>query len=184
MTYDKIIIAGFGGQGALNVGKMIAEAGLTDGKEVSWLPSYGSEMRGGTANCCTIVSDQDIASPTLRKANFIAVLNRPSLIKFESWMEAGGNLVVNTSLIEDKVTRDDINVYYIPANKIAEEVGNPRGMNMVILGTYVAITGSVTLESIDHAIDETFSGRKAKFAPLNKACVRAGIEYIRKNYPA
>jgi 2-oxoglutarate ferredoxin oxidoreductase subunit gamma len=161
---------------------MIASAAMTEGLEASWLPSYGSEMRGGTANCNVIVSNTPIASPTLRSANFIAVLNRPSLIKFENWVEKGGNLVINSSLIEDKSARDNINLFYIPANDIATEAGNARGMNMVILGAYIAVAGSLGFDSVFEAIDETFSGNKAKYAASNKELVKKGYEYIKANY--
>lgn len=180
MTYDKIIIAGFGGQGALNTGKMIALAAMSEDLESSWLPSYGSEMRGGTANCNVIVSSVPIASPTLRSANFIAVLNRPSLMKFESWVEPRGNLVINSSLIEDKCTREDINVFYIPANDIASEAGNALGMNMVILGTYIAVTESVGFDSVNKSIEETFTGSKAKYAATNRELVKRGYDFIKE----
>ena len=130
----QFIFAGFGGQGMLLIGKFVAMACMLDGKHVSWLPSYGPEMRGGTANCSVIVSDEDVGSPLVDMADVIVAMNLPSLLKFEDKVKPGGVLVVNQSLIDRKVERDDIQVVYCDANRIAEEVGNPKGANVAILG--------------------------------------------------
>jgi 2-oxoglutarate ferredoxin oxidoreductase subunit gamma len=131
---NEYIFAGFGGQGMLLIGKFLAMACMMDGKHVSWLPSYGPEMRGGTANCSVIVSDKPVASPLVDKADVVIAMNRPSLDKFESHVKPGGTLVINSSIIDRKAERTDINVVYCDANKIAEEVGNPKGANVAILG--------------------------------------------------
>lgn len=180
-VYDKIIIAGFGGQGALLVGRMIAHAGLEENKEVSWLPSYGSEMRGGTANCNVIVSDNIVPSPVIQKPNFVVVMNKPSFDKFEKMVEPGGKLIVNSSLIEDKSQRTDIDVYYIPANEIANETGDDRSMNMIFLGAYVALTGSISLESVFTAMENNLTGGKTKFIEPNNRLIQKGYDFIR-NY--
>ena len=134
----QFIFAGFGGQGMLLIGKFTAMACMLDGKHVSWLPSYGPEMRGGTANCSVIVSDEEVASPLVDKADVVVAMNLPSLDKFESKVKPGGLLVVNSSIIERKSVRDDITVVYCDANGIAEQVGNPKGANVAILGAMMA----------------------------------------------
>ena len=130
----EFIFAGFGGQGMLLIGKFLAMACMLDGKHVSWLPSYGPEMRGGTANCSVIVSDDPVASPLVDKADVVIAMNEPSLDKFESHVRPGGLLVINSSIIDRKAVRDDIDVIYCDAQHIAEAVGNPKGANVAILG--------------------------------------------------
>ena len=174
---DKIIIAGRGGQGALRIGQMIAYAGMSEGKETTWLPSYGAEMRGGTANCSVIVSKDLIASPIITQPNFCLVMNRPSLLKFESWVLPGGILIINSSMVSDGATREDIHAYTIPADDIAEEE-NPRGANMVMLGAYLALSKSVTLESVYEVIEQSFTGSKAKYVDSNKKLVKHGFDYV------
>ena len=132
MTHE-IIMAGFGGQGVMAMGKILVEAAMEEGKNVSWLPSYGPEMRGGTANCSVIVSDEPIGAPVVTEATAAIVMNRPSLDKFENDIIPGGALFINSSLIEKKATRDDIKVYYVPANEIASELGTDRVANIVML---------------------------------------------------
>lgn len=184
MILDRIIIAGFGGQGVLRIGQMIAYAGLAENLEVSYLPSYSSEMRGGTANCNVLVSDKPIASPLVRKANFVVVMNLPSLRKFESCVETGGKLVVNSSMTDKKSDRNDIDVYYIPANQIAEEVGNPRGMNMIFVGAYAALQKTLPLDSLEKTIENSFTGKKASFVKSNKELLKRGYDYVSEHYPA
>lgn len=179
MILDKIVIAGFGGQGVLRIGQMIAYAGLDEGLEISWLPSYGAEMRGGTSNCNVIVSDRPIASPLVRKATFVIAMNLPSLLKFEKWVVPGGKIVINSSLVDKKVERDDIDIFYLPANTLAEELGNPKGMNMPFLGAYAALTGTLSLEALYHVIDKSFTDSKKKFAQSNKELVKKGYDFIK-----
>jgi 2-oxoglutarate ferredoxin oxidoreductase subunit gamma len=137
---EKVIMAGFGGQGVMSIGKMLTYAGMTESKEVSWLPSYGPEMRGGTANCHVIVSDNEVASPVVNDATAALILNKPSLHKFEKCVQKNGFLIINSSLIDVKSSRDDVHSYYIPANDIAMELGNVRIANMVMLGAYIDLT--------------------------------------------
>lgn len=178
MTHQ-IIMAGFGGQGVMSMGKILAEAGLKEGKNVSWLPSYGPEMRGGTANCSVIVSDEPVGAPTVTEATAVVAMNKPSLDKFEKDVIPGGVLLINSSLIEQKSTRDDIKVYYVPANDIATELGTDKIANMVMLGAYLKASDAAKEDTIMEYIAEVFSGKKASVIPLNKEALKRGAEYIK-----
>lgn len=156
---NDVIMAGFGGQGVLLIGKMLAYAGMHEGKEVSWLPSYGPEMRGGTANCTVVISDRPVGSPVIRSPRAVLAMNLPSLDKFEPDVRPGGLLLINTSLIGRKSTRDDVTVIDVPANEIANELGNPRGANMVALGAYLGATNAVSVEGIVEVIRQTFAAK-------------------------
>ncbi|MDI9494382.1 MAG: 2-oxoacid:acceptor oxidoreductase family protein [Bacillota bacterium] len=181
MTTHKLIIAGFGGQGVMLIGQMIAYAAMLEGKEVTWMPSYGPEMRGGTANCTVIVSDRKINSPIVSEATSVIVMNLPSLVRFENMVVPGGKLFVNRSLIKEKPKRDDIDVYYIDANEIAAGLHNDKVANMVILGAVVSVTGVVELESIIKVMDKIFIGNKSKLILLNKQALTALGSYIVKH---
>ena len=173
----RYIFAGFGGQGMLLIGKFVAMACMLEGKHVSWLPSYGPEMRGGTANCSVIVSDEPIGSPMVHQADAIVAMNLPSLLKFESEVKPGGVLVVNSSLIDRKVERDDIKAVYCDANRIAESVKNPKGANVAILGAMMgADEDSVETDKMIEAIRIELGERKARFLEGNKAALAAGME--------
>ena len=176
---EQIIIAGFGGQGVLAMGKMLAEAALAEGREVSWLPSYGPEMRGGTSNVSVNVSDQPIGSPVIGSgdATCVVVFNMPSLTKFESYVKPGGLILVNSTLISKKVARTDITAVYVPANKIAEELGNPRVANMVMLGAYLAKTHIVKGESLINFVKEIFGEKQPHLVELNKKAIEKGAEF-------
>ena len=176
----QFIFAGFGGQDMLLIGKFVAMAAMLDGKHVSWLPSYGPEMRGGTANCSVIVSDKDVASPLVDKADVIVAMNLPSLDKFEEHVKPGGLLVVNSSIIERKSTRDDITVVYCDANRIAEAVGNPKGANVAILGAMLEKEPIVDLDKMTEAIRIELGERKARFLEGNKKALIAGMEAARE----
>ncbi|SCZ81678.1 2-oxoacid:acceptor oxidoreductase family protein [Acidaminobacter hydrogenoformans] len=181
MVNEKVICAGFGGQGVMSMGQLMTYAGMIENKEVSWLPSYGPEMRGGTANCNVIVSDHLIGSPVITNdATAAIVMNLPSLDKFENHVKAGGMILVNSSLIVKKVARDDVNAYYIPANEIANELGNPRIANMVMLGAYLELAHPVKTDSVLEAFKKVFGESKAHLLPLNEAALRAGSEFIQK----
>ena len=170
----EFIFAGFGGQGMLLIGKFLAMACMLDGKHVSWLPSYGPEMRGGTANCSVIVNDDPVASPLVDKADVVVAMNRPSLDKFESHVKPGGTLVINSSLIDRKAERDDIQVVYCDATRIAEAVGNPKGANVAILGAMLQKVPVVDDEKMSEAIRIELGERKAKFLPGNMKALEAG----------
>jgi len=170
------IFAGFGGQGMLLIGKFLAMACMMDGKHVSWLPSYGPEMRGGTANCSVIVSDKPVASPLVDKADVVIAMNRPSLDKFESHVKPGGTLVINSSIIDRKAERTDIDVVYCDANNIAETVGNPKGANVAILGALLQKSPVCSTDTMVEAIRVELGARKAKFLEGNKKALLAGME--------
>jgi len=156
---NDVIMAGFGGQGILLIGKMLAYAGMHEGKEVSWLPSYGPEMRGGTANCTVVISDRPVGSPVIRSPRAVVAMNLPSLDKFEPDVRTGGLLLINTSLINRKSTRDDLTVIDVPANQIANELGNRRGANMVALGAYLGATDAVSVDGVIEVVRETFAAK-------------------------
>ena len=172
----KYIFAGFGGQGMLLIGKFMAMACMLDGKHVSWLPSYGPEMRGGTANCSVVVSDEPVGSPIIDRADAVIAMNLPSLNKFESVVKPGGLLVVNSSLIDRKVEREDVQVVYCDATRIAEEVGNPKGANVAILGAMLAKEQIVGTDKMIEAIRIELGERKLKFLEGNKKALFAGME--------
>ena len=170
---NDLIIAGFGGQGVLLIGKMLAYAGMADGKEVSWLPSYGPEMRGGTCNCTVVISDRPVGSPVVERPWVAMVMNLPSLEKYEGMVKPGGMVLVNTSLINRAVGRTDVRVVNVPANEIANRLGNPRAANMVALGAYLGATRAVSLEAVEGLVRETFAG-KPKVIDSNLAALREG----------
>ena len=173
-----IIISGFGGQGGLAIGKNLAEAGMAEGLNVTWAPSYGPEMRGGTANCSVVLSDKPVGSPVFNTSTELIALNEPSLEKFEAGVLPGGTVFVNSDVVTDKVTRPDLTAYYIPCNTIADEIGNAKVSNMVMLGAYVAGTKVLKPETIEKMIQEMFAGAKAKFIPLNIEAFRRGMACI------
>jgi len=173
MLYE-LIIAGFGGQGVLSMGRILAQAALAEGKHVSWLPSYGPEMRGGTANCNVVIADEEVSNPIVSQASAAIIMNKPSLEKFEDSVASNGVLIINSSLIDTESRRDDIKVYYVQANAIAEGLGNSKVANMVMLGAFLAVTPVVTIESLEQVIEESFSGSKASIADINKQALAAG----------
>ena len=180
MSTARVICAGFGGQGVMSMGQLLTYAGMLEGKEVSWLPSYGPEMRGGTANCAVTVSDKPVGSPVIAgDATCAIVMNLPSLDKFESEVKPGGKILVNSSLIERKVERDDVDVYYIPANDIALELGNPKVANMIMLGAYLQIEPAVEVKSVLEAFKKVFGPSKEKFLKLNKEALEKGANSIK-----
>ena len=170
------VFAGFGGQGMLLIGKFVAMANMLAGKHVSWLPSYGPEMRGGTANCSVTVSDEEIGSPLVDNADVLIAMNLPSLDKFEHTVKPGGLIVVNSSIIDRKVMRDDVRVVYCDANRIAESVKNPKGANVAILGALMAKDPACSTESMIEAIRIELGERKLRFLEGNKAALAAGME--------
>ena len=179
MTYETIM-AGFGGQGLLFSGKVLAHAALIENRELSWLPSYGPEMRGGTCNCSVIVSDSPVGSPIVTHPNVLMVMNEPSLDKFEDTVAPGGTIFVDSSLISRKVKRTDVEAVYIPATQMAKEMEALSLANMIILGAIVEKLGCVKGETIADALKHTISARKANLLDLNLKAVAAGADFIRK----
>ena len=177
MADHEIVIAGFGGQGLLFAGKVLAHAGLLEGRELSWLPSYGPEMRGGTANCNVILSDNPVGSPIVQHPNVLIVMNTPSLDKYESAVVPGGKIFLDSSLIARKTERDDVDVYCVPATRMAADMGTPGLANMVLLGKVIRETGCVKPETVDEALRHVIPARKANLFDANKAAVDAGLHY-------
>ena len=181
MLNERVICAGFGGQGVMLIGQLISYAGMLEDHEVSWLPSYGPEMRGGTANCSVMVSEKPIGSPIITdNATAAIVMNLPSLVKFEKDVEAGGRLLINSSLIEKKASRDDLNIYYIPANELAVSLGNSRVSNMVMLGAYLELTKIVSIASVMKALKKIFGPSKEHLMQVNEEALKKGAEAIRQ----
>ncbi len=172
----EIIFAGFGGQGVILAGKILALAGMSEDKNVSHIPSYGAEMRGGTANCSVIVSDDEVASPVIEHPDVVVALNKPSMAKFEPMLKKGGLLIYNSSLIDTTPQRNDIRTLALPANDVASECGNDRGANMVVLGCLAKVVpGMVGVKSFEYALDEAISARNKKFNSLNIATIEAAF---------
>lgn len=173
----EVIISGFGGQGTLYAGQVLAYAAMDEGKQVTWIPSYGPEMRGGTANCTVVVSDEEIGSPTVKYPKAVLALNLPSLDKYEAMMAPGGCMVVNESMVNRKPVRTDIRVVMLPANEIAREIGNERATNMVMLGALLANTGILPEGALEKALKNHTAQRLQKFVEMNIQALRRGGEY-------
>lgn len=173
--HQSIIISGFGGQGALFSGQVLTYAAMDIGRQVTWIPSYGPEMRGGVARCTVIISDEEIGSPIVRNPDVAIVLNNPSMEKFQEELKSGGALVVNSSMINIPVERDDIKAVLIPGNKIASEMGDVRMTNMVLLGAMLAVTPVVELEAVEQALRDHLPERKQYLIEPNIQVLRRGF---------
>ncbi len=173
----QILIAGFGGQGVLFAGKLLAYKGMYDGKEISWLPSYGPEMRGGTANCSVIISDTPVGSPIVDKPDVLMVMNLPSLDKYENAVVKGGKIFVDSSFIERKVARADVDAYYIPATKMAAEAGVPTLANMILLGKLLKETQVLDFEGLDGVFKKIVSAKRADLIDANLKALELGYNY-------
>jgi len=176
----KTVFAGFGGQGVLMMGYVFALAVMKDGLNVTYLPSYGAEVRGGTANCTVVVSDDEIASPVASSPEFAVVLNKPSMSKFEGMMSTGGLMILNSSLIDTEPSRQDIEVVKIPANDMAAELGSERTVNMIMLGAFAAKSKITSLDSIMNGLSEIVKGKKSSLMKLNRIALDKGAEYVSK----
>lgn len=176
----KTFFAGFGGQGVLSMGYTLAYAAMIDDKHVTYLPAYGAEVRGGTANCTVSVGDEEIASPIASEPEYIVALNRPSVLKFENWVSPGGLLFVNSSLVEDVPEREDIEIVKVPANELALEVANERSANMAMFGALTAKTGLVSPKAVREGISKIFE-KKVKVRDLNIKAFDRGLKYMEKS---
>ena len=173
----EIICAGFGGQGIITTGILISYCAFETGSQFTWYPSYGSEMRGGTANCTIKISDEEIASPLAKEIDILVGMSGPAIDKFVGSIRPGGYLFVNSSLVKDKTYRDDINVIMVDTDALAKEADNPKGANMVMIGALVKHTGIMTLEGCGAAIDKFFTEHgKAKFNEANQRALKLGYE--------
>jgi 2-oxoglutarate ferredoxin oxidoreductase subunit gamma len=173
--YSEIVMAGFGGQGVLLIGKLLAYAGMKQGREVTWMPSYGPEMRGGTCNCTVVLSDRQVGSPISKRPHGLIVLNLPSLDKFEDAVRPGGVVIVNTSLINRMPKRTDVVAVGVAANEIANESGSAKATNMVALGAFLGATGVADIEMVKGVLEETFAARP-KLVGVNKTCLERGFD--------
>jgi len=172
--HTEIVLAGFGGQGVLLIGKLLAYAGMKAGREVTWMPAYGPEMRGGTCNCTVVLSDRPIGSPISKSPHGLIALNLPSLDKFEDTVRPGGVIVVNTSLINRLPHRTDVTVVAVPANEVAIECGSPKAANMVTLGAYLGASSMVDLDQVKAIVTESFAA-KPKLIEINHAALSRGF---------
>ena len=177
----EIIISGFGGQGVMVMGQLLTYAGMLEGKYVSWMPSYGPEMRGGTANCSVIIDERSIGAPMVTEPTAAVALNLPSLDKFEQAVQDKGVLIVNSSIIDKPVQRTDINVYHIPINDIATELGSSKVINVVALGALLAATKAVGMEAAMTAFAKKFAS-KPQIVELNKEALIRGYDAVGKIY--
>jgi 2-oxoglutarate ferredoxin oxidoreductase subunit gamma len=174
---SEVIISGFGGQGTLYAGQVYAYAGMDEGKHVTWIPSYGPEMRGGTANCTVVISDEEIGSPSALHPRAVIALNLPSLDKYEPLVAPGGFLIVNESMVNRQPTRTDIHWLMIPANNIARELGNERVANMVLLGALEANMKALPDGALERALQAHTAERLKKFIGMNIEAMHRGAEY-------
>ena len=171
----KTVFAGFGGQGVLSMGLSLAQAAMLEGKNVTYLPSYGAEVRGGTANCTVAVSDEEIASPVASSPDFVVAMNQPSLVRFQNQIQSGGVLFINSSLIEAEISRGDIEIVRVPANTIAEELGSPKSANMVMLGAFTKKSNLVSISSVIEELKNTLK-KKHKLIEINQNALMTGYE--------
>ena len=171
----KTVIAGFGGQGVMSIGLNLAQAAMLEGKNVTYLPSYGAEVRGGTANCTVVISDEEIASPVASSPEFVIAMNQPSVMRFQNQIQSGGLFFVNSSLVESEISRGDISIIKVPANSIAENLGSPKSANMVMLGAFTRRSGLVSLASVIEAL-KFILGKKQKLLAVNEKALKAGYD--------
>ena len=181
---EEIVIAGFGGQGVMVVGQLLAHAGMEEGQEVAWIPSYGPEMRGGTANCTVIISDAKISSPIVTRFDVVVALNQPSLDKFEKAVKPGGILVYDSTTIISPPVRTDITVVPVPASEEALKLKNSKTMNMIVLGAVLERTNVVTVESVLRALRKVLPERYHNLLPLNEQALRRGMQLAAEPQPA
>ncbi len=174
---NSVVIAGFGGQGVLFAGKFLAYKGLLEGKEISWLPSYGPEMRGGTANCTVIVSDEPVGSPIVANPDILVAMNLPSFGKYEAAVKAGGCMVIDSTLISKKTDREDVRAFYVPATQMAKDMGIPTLANMILMGKVIKETGIVSFEEMLESLKKVVSAKKAELVDINLKALEAGYNY-------
>ncbi|NIP23265.1 MAG: 2-oxoacid:ferredoxin oxidoreductase subunit gamma [Phycisphaerae bacterium] len=181
-SYEAIIIAGFGGQGIILAGRLVAQTAMKAGKEVTYMPSYGAEVRGGTANCTVIISDEPIASPLVNRPDSLIIMNKASLNKFVSRLKNGGLLIMNSSLIDTKPELDDsIEIIAVPADEIAVELGNKKAANMVALGAYFQKRGILSPDAAVACLPDTIARRYHKTLPVNTEAIHRGAEFTKDN---
>ncbi|WP_022662006.1 2-oxoacid:acceptor oxidoreductase family protein [Paucidesulfovibrio longus] len=177
--YLDAIIAGFGGQGVMLIGNLLAYAGMNQGLNVTYIPVYGPEMRGGTANCTVVLSSEDIGSPIIHRPKSLIVMNRPSLDKFQSRLQDGGVQIINSSLVDaDLVEEGRVKTVLVPANEIADKIGNTRMANMVAIGAYLQATGLISVQAAIDSLENVISPHYAKLIPMNAQAIEAGAAHV------
>ncbi|MEW6030704.1 MAG: 2-oxoacid:acceptor oxidoreductase family protein [Chloroflexota bacterium] len=176
----EILIAGFGGQGVLFAGQVLAYAAMDTGKIVTWIPSYGPEMRGGTANCTVVIADEEIGSPLVKNPPLAIALNLPSFDKYEELLAPGGTLIVNQSMVDRGAKRGDIHTIFVPCNEIAEEIGDKRLMNMVAVGALLTALTEVTVKDVEKALEGHLPARHKHLLPKNYEALKRGFEHAQK----
>jgi 2-oxoglutarate ferredoxin oxidoreductase subunit gamma len=177
--HEEVIVSGFGGQGALFAGQLLTYTGMDEGLHVTWIPSYGPEMRGGTAHCTVLLSDDDIGSPIIREPTICIVMNPPSMEKYDPLVRPGGLLVANSTLVRQRSGRDDIEVVYVPANELAAELGNVKMANVILLGAMLGTREILPIDSIKRTFDEHIHERRKHIIEPNKRALDRGIAYAR-----
>ena len=177
MATTQVLIAGFGGQGVLFAGKFLAYKGLIADKQVSWLPSYGPEMRGGTANCSVIISDMPVGSPIVTNPDVLVAMNLPSLKKYENDVVSGGIIIVDSALIAEKVERDDVTTYYVPATKMANDEGFSTLANMILMGKLMKVCENIGFEGTEETINKVVPPKKANLIEVNLKALKTGYDF-------
>lgn len=175
---ETLIMAGFGGQGIMSMGMILVYAGMLEGKEVTWMPSYGPEMRGGTANCTVVLSSEPIASPVIKHPHTLMAMNIPSLHKFSGMVRENGLILYNSSLIEEGPERKDVEIFPVPATDLAAELGESRSMNMIVLGAYLTLHQLVSEESIQQSLQQVLPAHRHNLLPINMAAYKRGVSLV------
>jgi 2-oxoglutarate ferredoxin oxidoreductase subunit gamma len=174
----KTVFSGFGGQGIVMMGYLLATAGMVEDKNVTCLPSYGAEVRGGTANCTVVISTEEIASPVASEPEYAVLMNNPSLIRFQNQVQSGGTIFLNSSMIEARPIRGDLEIYEVPASDLAKQLGQDKVTNMVMLGALIKKSGMVSVETLLRVLRETFSSRNPGVVKVNKSALMLGYDYL------
>jgi len=174
----KTIFSGFGGQGVLSMGYTLANAAMFDGKYVTYLPSYGVEVRGGTANCTIVISDEEIASPVASEPEYVIAMNQPSFVRFQSVLESGGLLCANSSIVDTSVARRDIEVLNIPTSELAEKIGAIKAANMIMLGAFIRASNIISFDFVIEHLSEILGEGKSKLIKMNKEALEFGYDYV------
>src|SRR3990172_2021606 len=174
----KTVFSGFGGQGVIMMGYLLATAGMYEGKNVTFLPSYGAEVRGGTANCTVVVSTEEIASPVASEPEFAVLMNNPSLLLYQNHVQTGGTIFLNSSMIDSRPIRGDLDIFEIPVNDLVKTLNSDKVANMVMLGAFIKKSALVSVETMNHVIKDTFASRNPSIVKLNKQALLLGYSYL------
>ena len=174
---NEIIVSGFGGQGVLFGGQLLAYTAMDHGLHVTWIPSYGPEMRGGTANCTVIIADEEIGSPMVKRPGAVIAMNLPSMVKYENLIKPGGVMIVNASMVDRPATREDIQIVSLPGNDLAEQIGNVKSLNMIMVGALIAALPVFPLEAVIESMAAHTPDRNKRFLTANGIALRTGFDY-------